>query len=179
MNNEYEIKKRISRLSSRLYGDIRAICDKDGLTQDSLEDLIRSVTFDRVILALSLYESAKTLDSQSNKQDGDYRSIISRCYYCHFHLARALIFLITKDDIDDHEKLPKKLSISLPSDYAVFIDKLEQYRRIRNEADYSPYPEIDGSLDAVALQILQETEASIRLISQCFRERGIVIDTNI
>ena len=87
MNNEYEIKKRISRLSSRLYGDIRAICDKDGLTQDSLEDLIRSVTFDRVRLALSLYKSAKTLDFQSNKQDGDYRSIISRCYYCHFHLA--------------------------------------------------------------------------------------------
>jgi len=91
-----EVKRKISRLSSRLYGDIRTICGTEGLTQERLEKLIQSVTLDRVKLAFSLYDCAKKLDAQSDKQDGDYRSIISRCYYCHYHLARAAIFFITK-----------------------------------------------------------------------------------
>jgi uncharacterized protein (UPF0332 family) len=179
MNDEYEIKKTISRLSSRLYGDIRVICSSEGITQLKLDELVQSVTIDRIVLALSFYECAKKIGSQLYKQDGDYRSIISRCYYCHYHLARALIFLITKDDVDNHEKLPKKLSDCLKSDYALFIDRLDRYRRIRNEVDYSPYPEINDSLDAVALQIIQETEESIKLILQCFKERGIMIDASI
>ena len=179
MNDEYEIKKTISRLSSRLYGDIRVICSSEGITQLKLDELVQSVTIDRIMLALSFYECAKKIEVQLHKQDGDYRSIISRCYYCQYHLARALIFLITKDDIDNHEKLPKKLGDCLKSVGASFIvDKLEQYRSIRNEVDYSPYPEIDGSLDAVALKILRETESYIKLILQFFEERGITIDTN-
>jgi len=179
MNDEYEIKKTISRLSSRLYGDIRVICSSEGITQIKLDELVQSVTTDRVMLALSFYECAKKIEVQLYKQDGDCRSIISRCYYCQYHLARALIFLITKDDVDNHEKLPKKLGECLKSDYTPFVDRLDQCRRIRNEVDYSPYPEIDDSLNAVTLQILQETEESIKLILQCFKERGIVIDASI
>ena len=103
MSEEYEIKRKISRLSSRLYGDIRTICGTEGLTQSRLEKLIQVVTLDRIKLAFSLYACAKKLDTQSDKQDGDYRSTISRCYYCHYHLARAAIFFITRDDIDDAE----------------------------------------------------------------------------
>ena len=176
MNNE--IKRIVSALSSRVYGDIRAICATVDLTQDKLEELIRSAVFDRVELAISLYKTAQTINAQSDKQDGDYRSIISRCYYCHYHLARALVFLITKDDIDNHEELPKKLGKFLPSNYAIFIDKLERYRRIRNEVDYSPYPEIYDSLNFVALEVLRETEVSIKLILQYFEERGVSIDAN-
>jgi hypothetical protein len=33
MGEEYEVKRKISRLSSRLYGDIRTICGTEGLTQ--------------------------------------------------------------------------------------------------------------------------------------------------
>ena len=106
MNEEYEIKRKISRLSSRLYGDIRTICGTEGLTQSRLEKLIQVVTLDRIKLAFSLYACAKKLDAQSDKKDGDYRSIISRCYYCHYHFARAAIFSITRDDIDDHKELP-------------------------------------------------------------------------
>ncbi|MBC8232353.1 hypothetical protein H8E77_22630 [bacterium] len=43
------------------------------------------------------------LRGTKQSQDGDYRSIISRCYYCYYHLARAAIFFITRDDIDDAE----------------------------------------------------------------------------
>ena len=130
MNEEYEIKRKISRLSSRLYGDIRTICGTEGLTQSRLEEFIQIVTLDRIKLAFSLYTCAKKLDTDTIKQDGDYCSIISRCYYCHYHLARVAIFLITRDDIDDHKKLPKSLGNVLPSEYAEFIDKLEQYRDI-------------------------------------------------
>jgi uncharacterized protein (UPF0332 family) len=181
-NIDNEIKRIISALSSRVYGDLRTICAAGDLTQVELEELIFSAVSDRVELAISLYKTAQTISVQLDKQDGDYRSIISRCYYCHYHLARALVFLITKDDIDNHEKLPKKLTECLKSDhilYALFVDRLDQYRWIRNEVDYSPYPEIDGPLDTVALQILQETEESIKLILQCFNERGIIINANI
>ncbi|MBM3235902.1 HEPN domain-containing protein [Candidatus Poribacteria bacterium] len=179
MSEEYEIKRKISHLSSRLYGDIRTICGTEGLTQSRLEELIQVVTLDRIKLAFCLYACAKKLDAHEDKQDGDYRSIISRCYYCHYHLARAAIFSLTKDDIDEHEKLPKSLSKVLPSEYAEFIKKLEQYRGIRNEIEYSPYPEIDNSLEETAKEILQETKHSIELIVCCFRERGIEVDATI
>ena len=103
MGEEYEVKRKISRLSSRLYGDIRTICGTEGLTQSRLENLIQVVTLDRIKLAISFYDCAKKLDAQSDKQDGDYRSIISRGYYCHYHFARAAIFFITRDDIEDAE----------------------------------------------------------------------------
>jgi len=179
MSEEYEIKRKISHLSSRLYGDIRTICGTEGLTQKRLEKLIQAVTLDRIKVAFSLYACAKKLDAQSDKQDGDYRSIISRCYYCHYHLARAVIFFITRDDIDDHKELPKSLGKILPSEYAEFINKLEQYRDIRNEVEYSPYPEIEKSLKEIAPEILQETKRSIELIVRCFTERGIEVDATI
>ena len=176
MTEEYEIKRRISRMSSRLYGDLRTICGTEGLTQKSLENLIQDVTLDRIKLAFSLYTCAKRLDAHKDKQDGDYRSIISRCYYCHYHLARAAMFCVTRDDIDDHEKLSKNLGKVLPLEYAEFIEKLEQYRNIRNEVEYSPYPEIDKSLIETAEQILYETKCSVELIIRFFRERGIEVD---
>jgi len=179
MSEEYEIKRKISRLSSSLYGDIRTICGTEGLTQNKLEQLIQTVTLDRIKLAFSLYACAKKLDANDDKQNGDYRSIISRCYYCHYHLARAVIFEITRDDIDEHEKLPRNLGKVLPSKYIEFIKKLEQYRGIRNEVEYSPYPEIDKSLKETASEILQETKRSIELIISCFNERGIEVDATI
>ena len=180
MNEEYEVKRKISRPDSReLYGDIRTICGTEGLTQSRLEEFIQVVTLDRIQLAISLYDCAKKLDAHKDKQDGDYRSIISRCYYCHYHLARATIFWITRDDIDDHEKLPKSLGKVLPPEYAEFIKKLEQYRGIRNEVEYSPYPEIDKSLKETASEILQETKHSIELIVRCFSERGLEVNAII
>jgi hypothetical protein len=67
----------------------------------------------------------------------------------------------------------------LPSEYAEFINKLEQYRDIRNEVEYSPYPEIDKSLEETAKEILKETKRSIELIISCFSERGIEVDATI
>ena len=64
----------------------------------------------------------------------------------------------------------------LPLEYAEFIEKLEQYRNIRNEVEYSPYPEIDKSLIETAEQILYETKCSVELIIRFFRERGIEVD---
>ena len=64
-------------------------------------------------------------------------------------------------------------------EYAEFINKLEQYRDIRNEVEYSPYPEIDKSLEETAKEILQETKRSIELIIRCFSERGLEVDATI
>ncbi len=50
---------------------------------------------------------------------------------------------------------------------AEFTDKLEQYRVVRNEAEYSPYPDIDKSLEETASEMLQETQFSIELIVRC------------
>ena len=176
---EQEIKRKISHLSSRLYGDIRIICGTEGLTQNRLDEYIKLVTVDRITLALSLYASAGKLHAQSDTQDGDYRTIISRCYYCHYHLARALTFWVIRDDVDAHDKLPKTLSKILEEEYTGLVDKLEEYRGIRNEVEYSPYPDIDKSLKETASELLQETKLSIDLFVRCFRERRIEIDATI
>ncbi|MBD3183129.1 HEPN domain-containing protein [Candidatus Poribacteria bacterium] len=179
MAEEHGIMRRISRISSRLYGDLRYICRGEGLTQERLESYIREVTIDRIKLAFSLYTCAISLDEHKDKKDGDYRSIISRCYYCHYHLARAMIFWISRDDIDKHEKLPKNLGKILSTEYAEFIDKLERFRGIRNEVEYSPYPEVDRSLREISEHILVETKTSIELMVCCFQERELDFDENM
>jgi translation initiation factor 2 alpha subunit (eIF-2alpha) len=75
--------------------------------------------------------------------------------------------------------LPKALSKILKEEYTELIDKLEEYRGIRNEVEYSPYPDIDKSLKETASELLQETKLSIELFVRCFKERGIEIDATI
>lgn len=176
-NEEHQIKRRLSRLSSRTYGDIRALCRAEGLTQARLEHLIQSVVVDRIQLALSLYACARKLDAQPHKHDGDYRSMISRGYYCHYHLARAAVFWMTRDDVDQHETLPKRLGKVWPTEHIEFIERLERYRGIRNEVEYSPYPEIDEPLSETAAQVLRETELSVELLVRWFYEKGVEVDT--
>ena len=97
------MRRAVSSLSSKEYGDIRIICGSEGLTKEKLEEYIKLVTADRIDLGLSFYGSANKLHL---KDDGDCPSIVSRCYYCCYHLARALIFLVLRDDIGDHSTLP-------------------------------------------------------------------------
>ena len=58
---EQEIKRKISHLSSRLYGDIRIICGTEGLTQNRLDEYIKLVTIARITLALSSGSELKCL----------------------------------------------------------------------------------------------------------------------
>jgi len=170
------IKRAVSGLSSKEYGDIRIICGSEGLTKEKLDEYIRLVTADRINLGLSFYGSARKLDL---KDDGDCRSIVSRCYYCCYHLARALIFLVLRDDIGDHSRLPKVLEKVLTEEDNKFADRLDEWRGVRNEMEYSPFPKIDKPLSETAAEMLEGTKEFIESFAPCFGERGVVLDARV
>lgn len=165
-----------STLSSKEYGDIRIICGSEGLTKEKLDEYIRLVTADRINLGLSFYGSARKLDL---KDDGDCRSIVSRCYYCCYHLARALIFLVLRDDMDDHSRLPKALEKVLTEEDNTFADRLDEWRGIRNEIEYSPFPKVDKPLSETAAEMLEGTGEFMESFAPYFRERGVEFDARI
>lgn len=169
MLTDDEIKRTISGLSSRQYGNIRTICGGEGLTKKKLDKYVEQVTIDRINLALSFYNSAKKLEIN----DEDSLSIISRCYYCYYHLARALVFLITKNDINDHDKLPNMLRRVMKTEDKWLADKLDDWRGIRNEVEYSPYPQIENAVTKTASQMLRSTRTLSKLLEGYFKERGI------
>ena len=159
-----EIKRAISKLSSKQYGDIRIICGSEGLTSEKLDEYVRLVTTDRINLALSFLLTIKKLEIN----DGDSPSIISRCYYCCYHLARALVFLVTKDDIDAHDKLPNMLRRVLNTEDDWLADKLDEWRGIRNQVEYSPYPRIENSVKETASQMLRFDKDVFKTIRRLF-----------
>lgn len=167
------IKRAILKLTSKEYATIRLICKREPLTVEVLERHIRGAVLDRVQLGLSFYSCARSLPLES---DGTCRSIISRCYYCCYHLARALVFLVTRGDVDEHRKLPKVLRGVLRREDHYLVDALSQWRDIRNEVEYSPFPRIDVPLAEAAAEALRVAEGFIQSITRYFEEGGVRVD---
>ena len=72
-----------------------------------------------------------------------YRSAVSRYYYCMYHAMRACAFIYHKgDDFEEHRVLPLKL----PKDFdpgTNWQNMLKNARLLRNRADYDAYPKSD------------------------------------
>lgn len=83
-----------------------------------------------------------------------FRSSISRHYYAMYHAARAMVFAdIGGDDHQRHAHLPDHLPASLP-DSSRRKQELIEARLLRNEADYSPYPEAATDWEPDARQLV-------------------------
>lgn len=168
-----EIKRVILELTSKEYATIRRMCECAPLTVEILERHIREAVSDRMQLGLSFYNCARSLPAES---DGHCRSIISRCYYCCYHLARSLVFLVTRGDVDDHRKLPRVLRGILRREDHSLADALSQWRDIRNEVEYSPFPRIDLPLAEAAAEAFRVTEGFIQSILHYFEEGRVRVD---
>ncbi|MBI1928851.1 hypothetical protein HYR99_31980 [Candidatus Poribacteria bacterium] len=167
-----EVKRAFSNLSSKEYGQIRLFCQSQSIELRLLENLIETVVRDRWELALSLARCARSLSVEVEDNLG---TIISRSYYACYHGARALVFFVTKSDIDDHKKLVPPLRGFLESTHTNAADLLDKWRDRRNEVDYSPYPFIDN-LKTAAEESLIETTVFSDILRQEFRKRGLTLD---
>lgn len=54
-----------------------------------------------------------------------------------YHAARALVLHVRRADLDDHNRLPVAVGQVVGTNYG---DLLGQWREMRNQVDYSPYP---------------------------------------
>ena len=168
-----ELKRAFSNLSSREYSRIRLFCQSQSIELNILENLIEQVVLERWNVALSFARCARNL---SVEVEDNFRTIISRNYYACYHASRALVFLVTKSDVDDHKKLASNLRNCLEPANANSADILDKWRDIRNEADYSPYPFIDD-LKITAEESCTETADFLDILRPEFRKRGVTIDT--
>ena len=109
----------------------------EGLLGQTLDILILQGAADRYALANNFLASAKKLN---NSRPGLFRDSISRSYYAMYHAARAAAYLnVGGDDHEHHNKVASFLP-NTPTNLAVWQNKLNTARLLRNEADYDPYP---------------------------------------
>jgi len=99
--------------------------------------MVSAAVDDRFRLARGMLDTAKFLAAH-----GDpfvRRSAASRAYYSAYHAARATVFKVRGRDEDDHEELPGVIDSVLDRQRSVG-EQLRELKRLRHEADYSPYP---------------------------------------
>jgi len=164
-----KLLREVSTLSSKEYGRIRLICAVGPLDAGALENLIVEVVTGRWNLALSFSRFAQKLPLE---EEDNLRNIISRNYYACYQAARALVFLVTRSDVDDHAKLPVRFRDCLEVKDKEKADLLDKWRDIRNEVEYSPFPRIDDLTEA-AKESASETEDFLSLCETYLRKRGV------
>ena len=98
---------------------------------------MRTAVDDRFKLARGMLEAARLLVSHADVLVR--RSAASRAYYAAYHAARATVFEVKGRDEDDHEKLPRVIESVVEHEPSAG-DQLRDLKRLRQEADYSPYP---------------------------------------
>ena len=110
------------------------------LTSEQFESLLQYIAHRRILLAEGQLRCAVALAkfSREGERPEERLSAISRAYYAMYNAARALVFLRMGQDVSDHSKLPKHLPDDLHNRES-WREKLEKYRRYRNEADYDPF----------------------------------------
>ena len=155
------------RISSSKYGLLKRLADLR-YNLGELDDTIAQITMDRYEMGEEFLCSAKAISGDSKV---DRRNVISRSYYAMYHSARAVIFHTVLYDEDVHERLPERIHEILRGKYGQI---LRECRDIRNEADYSPYPEID--LAAASREMIASAEGFLRRCKEYLIERGVDIE---
>lgn len=160
-------RKVIGRLTQSEYGLLRELTDDQALDAASLEAAVGEVVEDRFRLAKGMIEAAGVLAGSQNELVR--RSAISRSYYGAYHAARATVFAIRRRDEDDHEELPK-LADAVLDGRLVVGDTLTELKRLRREADYSPYPGPSAETE-------YETAEIERLIGRAVQQASEMVET--
>lgn len=105
------------------------------LTAKRFCEVINEVALNRLKLAEGFLDSARRIPQDTSI---DHRVAICRIYYAMYQAARSVVFAQTREDIDDHLKLPRHLPDDFPN-CQYWIKQLKYWRVKRNDLDYSPY----------------------------------------
>jgi uncharacterized protein (UPF0332 family) len=168
-----DVLREFSTLTGKEYRRLKLVCEAQTLDSQSLEEIVKEVALDRWKLALSFARFAKNLPVETD----NLRNIISRNYYACYQAARALVFFITRLDVDGHKELPKKFTACVSSEHVKYADILKKWRDIRNEVDYSPYP-ITRDLKEAAQESCIETANFLSVCKDEFIKRGVYIEND-
>jgi len=135
----------------------------------SISELVCFIASDRWQLASDHKGQADLLLQEELRL---YRSAISRYYYAMYHAMRACIYIFHGgDDYQEHAKL----SQYIPSDFSTSKDwqtVLKDARLTRNRADYDPYPKLNRSWKADAINIKKEADELLIVTRRYLRSKG-------
>lgn len=165
---DHDVLRQFERKTGAVFGLLQTVVDAvTPLNPTKLRDLANELTVDRFNLAKGFLSQAQAQDlSTKNGQ----KVVISRSYYAMYHAGRTVIFHYERADVDVHENIPKRLPSNLPN-RSHWTNRLVEWRKRRNQADYSPYPE--GDLHVLAKQILLEAETFLDLCASFLKGRGV------
>jgi hypothetical protein len=160
--------KKFEKLSQTEYGVIRNLIVSEGLVANSqIEQIIEQVTVDRFNLGKAKAEFSRTLD-QNNPEA--CKVIITLCYYAMYQSCRAAVFHLHRNDIDSHEKVAFEIG-QIVGD--AMKNAVDLWRRVRNEIDYSPYPNLDSPLKDVASKAIDAATSCLSEIEELLKKRGV------
>jgi len=134
-----------------------------GVTE--VETLIDQLARDRFEKAQLYLKFARRLDP---RLDIDQPHIISRSYYAMYHAARAVVFHTRRADVDDHEKLATMFTQVAGGLWGM---KLDEWRKMRNRVEYSPY--LPADLVDICSRALEDGEGLLGFCEEYLRKREV------
>lgn len=138
-------------------------------TARTIDDLRHQVTADRLRLAKELLAAGDKLRTCRPPQ---YRSAISRYYYCMYHAIRAVVyFMYGGDDYQPHSDLPGQIPADF-TDGALWRNALKDARSHRNDADYEPYPASSSTWQPIASDLAANAVGLIAESEQYLKGKG-------
>jgi hypothetical protein len=87
-----------------------------------------------------------------------------------YHLARAVVFHTKRADVDEHEQLAEDFSKRVN---ATLGDKIDEWRKVRNTIEYSPY--IPTDIGIICLNALRDAGEILEFCRQYLQKRGVNI----
>jgi uncharacterized protein (UPF0332 family) len=138
-------------------------------TARTLDDLQHQVCADRLALATELLAAGNKLLRSRPPQ---YRSAISRYYYCMYHSARAVVYFSHGgDDFEKHSDLPGRVPADF-KDSDLWRNALKDARSHRNDADYDPYPANPQSWRAIAVHLSSNAADLLSEAQEYLKRKG-------
>ena len=145
----------------------RILADGGPLTSERFEEFLGEIANRRMALADGLLGAARALAAHGGRDC--LLSAVSRAYYAMYNAARAVVFLLAGKDVDNHEALARSLPHRVPRQ-AEWQKKLNDYRRLRNEADYDPFSVWDA--DDQWRRIAADAEAFLTIARRLCQQGG-------
>ena len=160
--------KKFENLSKIEYATIRnLIIDENMIENSHIEQIIEQITKDRFNLGKAKFEFAQKLDINDPEA---CKVVIALCYYAMYHVCRAAIFHTHRSDFNGHEKVAQEIGNIIRKDLE---ESLDDWRDIRNEIDYSPYPNLQHSLKDLAIEAISFTVSCLNEIENYIKKRGV------
>lgn len=169
-DQQTQILSKIQQLTGTQSDLLHDLVKLNLIRSDELEKLINQLTIARFLKGQQYIKFAHKLDASDTDEQVH---IISRCYYGMYHLARAVVFHTKRADVDEHGQLAEDFSKKVD---VTVGDKIDEWRKIRNIIEYSPYTPTD--IGIICQDALRDSVEILEFCRQYLQKRGVNIATS-